>query len=254
MAKNTDAYIQWLESELARRMQVNPLYSMRAFAKQLALSPGALSEIMGGKRKLTYKNALKICSSLGLSKIDTQNFVKLLDETKDHEKQKKTRKQKQLDDDIFSLISNWYYFAILNLADCDDFKWSATWIGKRLGITPFMAQEAIALLVRVGLIEKTKNSYKAIDDTVLSPDDIPSAAVRTYHHSVLQKAQDALEMQTIDEREITGLSLAINPKDIKLIKKDIQEFQHLLIDKYCKGKRSEVYHLELALFRLTSKK
>ncbi len=117
-----------------------------------------------------------------------------------------------------------------------------------------MAQEAINVLLRVGLITKTKTSYKAVEETVLSPDDIPSAAVRTYHHTLLQKAQDALEVQSINEREITGVSLAINPKDLKLIKKDIQEFQHLLIDKYCKGKRSEVYHLELALFRLTSKR
>lgn len=252
MAENN--YIVWLESELARRMQANPLYSKRAFAKQLGLSPGALSEIMGGKRKLTYKNALKICTALGLSKIDTQKFVKMLDESQDHEAKSVKRAQKQLDDDVFSLISNWYYFAILNLADCDDFKWSATWIARRLGLTPFMAQEAINVLLRVGLITKTKTSYKAVEETVLSPDDIPSAAVRTYHHTLLQKAQDALEVQSINEREITGVSLAINPKDLKLIKKDIQEFQHLLIDKYCKGKRSEVYHLELALFRLTSKR
>jgi uncharacterized protein (TIGR02147 family) len=246
-----DNYIDFLQAQLIKRIKLNSHYSQRAFAGALGLSPGTLSEIMSGKRKLTYKNALKIAGKLGLSKIDTKNFVLLLDDTKDEKVKRKDHKDLQLSNDMFSIISNWYCFAILNLADCEGFKWGFSWLSKRLGISMIEAKDAIEKMKRVGLIKETEKGLQAVEDFVLSPDGISSQAVRDYHHSLLQKAQEALENQDVREREISGISFAMNPKDLDKIKKDIDDFQRELIDKYCKGKRSEVYHLELALFKLT---
>jgi uncharacterized protein (TIGR02147 family) len=246
-----DNYIDFLQAELIKRIKLNPSFSQRAFAKLLGMSPGSLSEIMAGKRKLTYKNALKIASKLGLSKIDTKNFVLLLDDTKEEKQKREGFKDRQLSDDVFSIISNWYCFAILNLVDCVGFKWGLAWISKRLGISLTEAKDAIERMKRVGLIEQTDKGLRAVDDFVLSPDGISSQAVRSYHHSILQKAQEALENQPVEEREISGISFAVDPKNLDKMKKDIDDFQRELIDKYCKGKRTEVYHLELALFKLT---
>lgn len=247
----SNGYIQFLNDEYLRRVKANPLFSQRAFAKLLGISPGTLNEIMSGKRKLTYKNALKIASNLGLSKIDTKNFVLLLDDTKVEKRSSKSIGERKLDDDMFSIISNWYCFAIYNLFDVSDFKWSHSWIAKRLGISLLQVKDALSRMERVGLIIKKNGRYQVVEDFVLSPDGVPSKAVRQYHHEILQKASEALETQPVDQREISGISFALNPDKLDQIKKNIDDFQRELIDKYCVGKRSEVYHLELALFKLT---
>lgn len=46
----------------------------RAFAKVLGLSPGELSEILNGKRKLSVKKALHIAEKLSLNHFDSPYF------------------------------------------------------------------------------------------------------------------------------------------------------------------------------------
>ena len=244
-----DNYCDYLQSELILRIKKNPQYSQRSFSKMLGVSPGALSEIMSGKRPLTHKNAVKIAIGLGLNKVDTKNFLGFLNDSS--EVASHDFKEIQLSNDSFSIVSNWYCFAILSLADCCDFKWSISYISKRLGVSMIEVKDALEKMTRVGLIKKIRGNLKACEDYVISPDGVTSKAIKSYHHSILNMASVALEQQTVDEREISGISMAINPKNISKMKKDIDDFQRELIEKYCKGKRSEVYHLEFALFKLT---
>ena len=67
---------------------------------------------------------------------------------------------------------------------------------------------------------------------------------------ILDKAKMALESQPVDEREISGISFAIDPKHIKSIKKDIDQFYDEIVEKYSKGRKTEVYHLETLFFKL----
>ena len=248
-----ESYQDFLKAELLKRTQLNPRYSQRAFANLLGLSPGALSEILKGKRKLTYKAAKKIALALNLNKNETEDFLKLIDIENGETPPEKDIESTQLTKDIFEIVSNWYCFAILNLADTEGFRWNYAYIAKRLGIGHFQAKDAIERMIKVGLIKETKNGLKASEELVISPDGVPSRAIRQYHHSMLEKAQEALETQPIDKRDIRGASMAINPKYLDKIRKEVFEFQKQLVDKYGseKGKKTEVYHLETALFSLT---
>ena len=75
-------YIEYLKSELERRLGQNSSYSLRAFARDLQISPGNLSEIVKGKRPLSKKNAQKIAGSLGLNPIEEEAFLALPQESK----------------------------------------------------------------------------------------------------------------------------------------------------------------------------
>jgi hypothetical protein len=68
----------------------------------------------------------------------------------------------------------------------------------------------------------------------------------------LNKAIEALETHPVDERDITGIGFAVDPKHLPAIRKEISDFQDRLIAQYSKGKRTEVYQLEMALFRLST--
>ncbi len=267
MSITPSSYKNYLNEELERRIRINPKYSQRAFAKHLGLSPGELSEVLRGRRNLSLKSALRVAKALNLNPDETKHLVlssqaekvgnpnvaavvKTLLGTEDHGDSHDSS-SRQLTLDLFHLVSDWYCFAIVNLADCIDFRWSPTWIAKRLDITRAQAQLALERLERVGLIERHANSLRMAPDFVMSPSGIPSEAIRNYHRQIMQKATEALELQSIHEREFSGTSFAFDPKQIEAIKKDIAQFRSKLLTKYSKGKKTEVYHLELALFRIT---
>jgi transcriptional regulator with XRE-family HTH domain len=53
-----------LETEFARRKQINPRYSLRAFARSVGLDHSTISQLMRGKRAITRKSVRSIGSSL----------------------------------------------------------------------------------------------------------------------------------------------------------------------------------------------
>jgi transcriptional regulator with XRE-family HTH domain len=56
-----------LQSEFARRRTANPRYSLRAFARFLALDHSTLSQILRGRRRLTARNVRALGPKLRLT-------------------------------------------------------------------------------------------------------------------------------------------------------------------------------------------
>ncbi|MGE0617107.1 MAG: hypothetical protein AB7P04_15865 [Bacteriovoracia bacterium] len=48
-------YRELLKAALAQRIQKNPAYSLRAFARDLGISPGHLCEVLSGKHRLSRR-------------------------------------------------------------------------------------------------------------------------------------------------------------------------------------------------------
>lgn len=152
---------------------------------------------------------------------------------------------------FFFLVSSWYCFSILNLADCEGFRWDPAWIARRLGLSKPEIVSALDRLERVGIII-TENGKKRISQNYIANlGGVPSESIRNYHREILQKAIQALDFQSLEERDVSGVGLAVDPKHLPSIKKDIAEFQEQLLAKYSKGKRKHVYQLEVAFFRLS---
>lgn len=225
---------QILLNEFRRRVQLNSRYSLRAFAKTLGLSSGALSEILNQRRPVSAKAAAKISKALGLTTTESKPLART-----------------KLDEDTFQLIADWYHFAILNLLDCEGFRWNATYIAKRLAITNAQARLAMELLLRVGLVHMKDGRVVGAKDYVLSPSGVPSNAVRSYHRQILDKAVNALELHSVNEREFNGVGIALDPKRLPQLKREISDFIDDLAAKHSIGKRQEVFFFETALFQIT---
>ena len=78
--------------------------------------------------------------------------------------------------------------------------------------------------------------------------------MRNYHRQILAKASLALDEQGVEEREIAGITFALDPATLPKFKKEL----HKLLDRLAAesahqdpARRTEVYHLETALFRLS---
>jgi uncharacterized protein (TIGR02147 family) len=256
MIFETDSVQTFLLHEFTRRVRLNPRYSMRAYARTLGLSAGSLSEILRSRRPLSLRAATKVAKALGLNGAETKRLYDLIDTDKRKilnptALSEAALEQKQLDEDTFHLVSEWHHFAILNLLDCDGFLWKASHIAKRLGLTVTQAQMSMSLLLRLGLVRQKGSQVKGVQNYVLSPSGIPSAAIRKYHRQMLEKAIQSIEFQNVEERDLSGVGFAVDPTKLPQMKREISEFQDQMIAKYSKGKKQEVYFLEIALFRLT---
>lgn len=251
---------EFLTRELDRRVRVNPRYSQRGFARALGLSPGELSEVLRAKRKLGLKAALKISRAMGLNPAETKHLLHLAQLEKSKDWNIETRltaepvpmQASEMETDVVHLLSEWHHFALLTLLDTSDFRWNSIWIAKRLGLTRTQAKAAMDRLLRLGLIRKNQaGRFVGTNEMLFSTAGVPSESIRSYHKQLLTKAIDALEFQPVQERDISGISFACDPNDLESIRREISEFQDKLIARYRKGKLTEVYHLETALFRLT---
>ena len=249
----------YLKEELTRRIRQNPRYSQRAFARQLGLSPGELSEVMRGKRALGFRSVVRVAQALGLNAAEAKHLMQLsqLDRGGDAAQSllqpalDQTLESRQLSLDFFHLVSDWYCFAILNLAETERARMESAYIARRLGISRTEAQLALDRLERVGLIERKQGRLLVTQDYVISAGGAPSEAIRNYHRQVLRKAEAALDVQDLATREISGLGIALDPRHVPAIKREIAEFQDRLVARYSKGKKTEVYQVEIAFFRLS---
>jgi plasmid maintenance system antidote protein VapI len=65
----------YLKREFQWRKEKNPLYSQRAFARDLGLSSGEMSELLAGKRSLTLKKRLRLLDHIELSEQEKKEFL-----------------------------------------------------------------------------------------------------------------------------------------------------------------------------------
>src|SRR5688500_15469109 len=113
-----------LNEELLKRSKKNPNYSIRSFAQYLQVEPSSLAQILAGKRVLTDKMCERLGDKLGFTPIKMRTLTKGFSKNETDS----FKAFKKLEEDAFKVISDWYYYAILELTYCDQFKGSPRWI------------------------------------------------------------------------------------------------------------------------------
>jgi DNA-binding Lrp family transcriptional regulator len=138
-------YRTQLKTQLARRREVNPRYSLRAFAKKLGLSPSKLSEILAKKRNLGAVRAGELVDRLGLVGRDREAFLLsvALDAAQGPEKQKLKRRLTELaeagEPAKTKQRNAWYFGAVAAL---DAAGHDASRFAVSLGLTPLQIENA----------------------------------------------------------------------------------------------------------------
>ena len=64
-----------LKDHLRRRQEINPRYSLRAFAKKLGISPSKVSEVISGKKRISVERGEDVAKKLGLLGKEYELFV-----------------------------------------------------------------------------------------------------------------------------------------------------------------------------------
>jgi uncharacterized protein (TIGR02147 family) len=245
-----------LMMELLGLQSKNSRYSMRAYSKKVGIPQSAISEIIGKRRKVTAKMALKIMTGLTVppetvSEVlgNFKNQISLIEPKTNS----LSRKFQPLNMDQFHAISEWYHFAILSLAETKTFKSDPAWIAKRLGISKVQAMNAVSRLLRLEMLiadPKTKK-LKATGIQYQIDPGVATAALKKACRENIELSSDALEATRFDERDFTAITLCFDPEKIPEAKRMIKIFRNKFSQQMESGQKKEVYKLCIQLFPLT---
>lgn len=266
MELNLD-YRHLLREELVARCGRNPVYSARAMARDLQVSPAFFSQIMSGTRALSEERAVALADKIRWSIQKRRVFVKLVrlhattdDRLKREIQRDITRtlgrkrtilqaKYHDLGHDEFKIIADWYHFAICELAAICDLRDDSAYIASRFGLSNVVAMQAIERLVRVGLLVRADGLLKKATENYRMG-AVASSAIRSFHKEHLKKAASAIEEQPVETRDFSGTTIAINPRKLARAKALIRRFQSDLTELLETGEKTAVYHLAVQLYRL----
>lgn len=240
----------FINSEYQKRKERNPNYSLRSFARWLSVSPAQLSQMMTGKRSITLKTMKKINDRLGLSPASSQDLVQTLLKQKNILQPDAVRKVKDLKEDEFRFVSEWYHLAILSLTKVKGAKSDPRWVSRRLGIKVEEANQALLRLERMGVLE-LKPGFRQIGEPFEVISDIPSAAIQKYHKQNLSLAMEKIESVEVGARQFQSITFPMSPVLVKTLKKEIDDFLSRAFDQSQSSIPTEVYNLNVQLFPVT---
>jgi len=255
-------YRAYIKNAFQARRERNPSYSHRAFARDMGIGVSTLTEILQGKYGLSKQRIKQVVTALRLSAEETAHFSDLVrmkyarsEEERDAAKLRvRTRinfNSQSLTMDAFIIISEWYYFALLELISLAEFQNNLNWISRRLAITEDAAAEAIERLIRLGLVKRIKQALLVTEDFSAIGEEKSSEAVRKFHYQILQKAITSLESHPVQQREVSSTIFSINTSDLPKAKKKLlnfrREFGTFLSKAECKN---DVFCLGVQFFSL----
>ncbi len=259
-------YQEILKEHLLQKKKNNKSYSLRAFARDLNLNNGVLSQFFSLKRIPSLKQGILIANSLNLNDREQKEFIQSIVKIKQEKDFKKNNflierisKIKTsaisyfLNESKFDVISDWFYYAILELTFVKDFKSDYHWIANRLGLTAIQTKKAIQTLLDIGLLFYDKNHQlkKSEERIVTSNRDKTAKCLKKRQEQILQKSIKSLYHDPIEIRNHSAMTIAINPQHIQKAKIKIDQFLLEMTDYLEVGEQSEVYELSVSLFPLT---
>ncbi|MFZ4715355.1 MAG: TIGR02147 family protein [Bacteriovoracaceae bacterium] len=249
MNKTHKQFREVLKEEFLRRISKNSHYSMRSYAKDLAVNDSTLSQILAGKRKMTAERIMILGKRLKLSDADIEAYICSM----------QVSSSVTVDLKTFNLISEWYYDVVIELTKVKRFELTPSSIARILGIKKIKAEHIMAQLQELGIIEQDRRGnwhcHQEQSLTSFFEDSVSSSALRQYQEQILELSRDALISKPRDIRNHTSHIIAIDSSIVLEIHHKIRKFQEELtdfIETKSKNKNS-IYALQFTSFPILTK-
>lgn len=249
---------EYLRNELQRRQKTNPSYSLRAFARQLKMQSSFLSKILRGERKITPAFVARVSERLGLSEENLAEFQASATLMSRCHPNKTFTQFKFLPEDVFTAISHWYHYAIVELTKTEGFRYDIDWMAAQLKLTAEQVSDAIARLVRLGLLEVTAGQTLRSTGSFSNAIDknLVTKAQRNLQAEILSKGIQALENTPVTERDQSSITVACASSLLPEVKERIKVFRRELGGFLSHNVRTadKVYHLSVSFYPVSGGK
>ena len=262
-------YRNFVSTFLKEKKRQNKNFSMRLWTSKLGLkSPSALSMVLSGQRhpgeeftdelvnffRFTSHQAKYFRLLVKLAKVngDEKKRIKILTEL---EKTNPRRNFHLLEADIFEAVSNWYFFVIREMVQLKDFKENGSWISGKLNkaITPKEVKRAISIMLRLGLLKREKNNQLIqTNHQITTSADVPSEVLKQFHEEMILLGQQSIRKIPLKQREVTSVTLNMNPEKMIQAKELIREFRIKFTELIEENPGTETYQFNIQFFPLTN--
>lgn len=237
----------YLQEELTARKRRRPGYSLRAFARDLEMSPSSLSEFLSGRQGLSRERLNFISKKIRLTDWQTEYMWDLIEskfgrsplekkaagarltaKTKSHEHRLSLEK--------FKFIADWYHLSILEVLELSGRQKTPAEIGKLLFISTSQVKEALQRLLRLELLIEDKSNpdrpYTVQTSATVTGDEGSQRAIQLFHEQFLQMQSEMVSKKDISERESLSVSLSIPSRHWKDFRREAKQALISILTKY----------------------
>jgi uncharacterized protein (TIGR02147 family) len=262
--------VDYLNYELKERQKLDSRFSIREWARRIGYAnPSYLSEVLRRERKLTVDLATKLALNLGLEGKAYRYFeltVLLQGSISDREKRFYTQllngmrpadlqQINQVSLDAFSLISDWYHWAIVEMTALKDFVSDEKYIQRRLvdNLDGKTIRGAIDRLLKTGLLAKDESGElkRANDLPNLLDPKMARMAAREYQRQMADRARASLEDQASEEIDFQGSTISFSRAKMEQARAIMRQAHKALLELGDTQDSEEVYQFNTQFFRLT---
>jgi len=261
-------YRKYLHDFYEDRKKRLTVFSYRYFCLKAGIkSPTLYKEVVEGKRNLTSKTIAQFSKGLGLSTIDTEYFLNLVqfNQSKNPEEKQKLlermrglrRKihQHPVPFDLYEYYSCWHYPIIRELACLLPWKGDYSILAEAIipKIRKSEARKAVEFLLEKGFLRcDDDGKYSQTNPAITSGAEVVSLGVRSFNQTMALRGKEAINEFPATIRDIRTIVIGISPKSYKLIKEETREYIDRVIRIVDDDKESDrVYNLSIHLFPLS---
>lgn len=201
----------------------NARMSLRSFSRRLEVAPGMFSEIVRGRRHVTWERAVKIAAAAKFPPAELDRLRKL------REVDFERRPRKVLQDSALDLILNPLYYRVLCAFEILPKPASAAAFADFLAADAAEIARVLETLIELGLVRGEGEAYSWNGSHLTTPAGITSEKVQEFFRRDLEAAAAALAVPPAD-REYTTITFAGNMSEMAAAKTQIREFRERLSD------------------------
>jgi uncharacterized protein (TIGR02147 family) len=237
----------YLNFEFKLRLQRRPSYSLRAFARDLQMSPASLTEFLHNRQGMSFERVTSVAKVLNWSNEHKEHFWDLVCAkfardmgarrsalARVNERIKRVPTKIHLD--AFKMMSDWYHLAILELVRIRPEFGSPSQVAGQLNLPVPVAREAMARLARLELLEQFDDRrYRTSTKTSQAGDEGPSEAVRVFHHQMMSLSQEALEKVPYSQRESLSIIFSGKKRDLQEMRAEVRDAIYGIVSRFAKG-------------------
>lgn len=234
-------------------------------------SPRSFAMVLGGKRLPSQEMRIRLSRALALGREESLYFDLLVALERHQRRGLATepiiKQLERINPNIpgetllsgpeFSSLCPWHYFVLWQLVGTPSFKENLTWIQNRMRrkVTALEITTALSTLINLGLITRDPDTHrlKMVQTFLKTSTDVPSRAIRLHHRQMLQRSVDALEEQSVGNREITSVTFRMHPSRMDEAKAQIRAFRDLFHKEFGSEVGEEVWQFNIQLFSHTKK-
>jgi len=240
-----DNYRFFLRDYFVQQKKLRDIFSHRYFARRAGFASSSFcAHVIEGKRNLTDESLRKMMKGLGLSGRAATYFETLVKfnqartvEERERffgrlERLRKSTEFYKVNEKQFTYFEEWYYPVIRELAVYADWGGDFQKLGSlvRPAITPEKAKKAVSTLVELGFLKQTEHGSYEQTSEVVSVEKLPSVLTRKTRRDLIRRAIEAMETLPLDQRQITGCTVAMSEEDYNEIVGQLEEIRKRILE------------------------